>query len=391
MHSFEFATARRVLFGSGESARLGEMANLFAMRRCLVVTGSSPDRVSSIVEPLKASGIALFSHSFQGEPTVEVVRQGVAQARERGCDGVIAIGGGSVLDAGKAIASLLRNEGDVLDYLEVIGKGRQLEEPSAPWIALPTTAGTGAEVTKNAVLFSPKDRVKVSLRSPWMLPAVAIVDPDLTKGLPRKQTIWSAMDALTQLIEPYVSCRANVIVDGFCLQGMPLVAGALEKMTKGDPDAAMRADMAMGSLLSGMSLANAGLGVVHGFAGPLGGMFDAPHGAICAALLPHGMEANIAFLRRAETAKAGSVVASLERFATVARRLTGRPAASPEDGVAYVKTLARDLEVQPLSSFGMTAAEAEEVVAKAQKASSMKANTVVLSAEELTQVYRNAL
>jgi alcohol dehydrogenase class IV len=386
MQHFEFATARRVLFGFGAAAQLAETATQFAMHRCLIVSGGSPGRIAPLVEQLTRGGIQASPYSFHGEPTVDVVRQGVQQARAERCDGIVAIGGGSVLDAGKAIASLLNNPGDVLDYLEVIGHGRPLEQPSLPWIALPTTAGTGAEVTKNAVLFAPEQRVKVSLRSPWMLPAAAIVDPELTLSLPRRQTVWSAMDALTQLIEPYVSCRANIITDGLCLQGMPLVARALERMTSHDPDKAMRTDMALGSLLSGMALGNAGLGVVHGFAGPLGGMFDAPHGAICAALLPHGMEANIASLRRT-----GDAPAALERFAAVARSLTGRPDATPEDGVAFVRNLTRALEVQPLSTFGMTPADAAEVVAKARKASSMKANTVVLGPEELQQVYRNAL
>jgi alcohol dehydrogenase class IV len=303
---------------------------------------------------------------------------------------VVAIGGGSAIDAGKAIAALMRNQGDVLEYVEVIGQGRQLANPSAPWIAVPTTAGTGAEVTSNAVLFAPEQRVKVSLRSPWALPAAAIVDPELGLSVPRQQTLASGMDTLTQLIEPYVSSRANPLTDGFCLEGMRLVARSLKRVCEDGQDISARTDMALASLVGGLALANAGLGVVHGFAGPLGGMFDAPHGAICAALLPHGMAANLAHAQRE---RAGSATYSevISRYRTIARCLTGRNNAEPEDGVQFVRLLSDELQVQPLRGFGMRAEDADEVVEKAQKASSMKKNPVTLSPEELKQVYLSAL
>ena len=280
-------------------------------RRALLVAGVSPALLGE-------AGLDCALLAVEGEPTLELVRRGVALARAENCDLVIGFGGGSAIDAGKAIAALLANGGDPLDYLEVIGAGRSLLAPSAPFIAVPTTAGTGAEVTRNAVLASPEHRVKVSLRSPWMLPRLALVDPELTCRLPPAITASTGLDALTQLIEPYVSVRANPMTDLFCVEGMRRAARSLGRAFANGSDAEARADMSLASLLGGLALANAGLGVVHGFAAPIGGMFDAPHGAVCAALLPHGMEVNIRALRaRAPGSE------PLGRYRTVARLLTG--------------------------------------------------------------------
>jgi alcohol dehydrogenase class IV len=390
LHTFDFTSPKQILFGAGRVKELPEIALLNGMDRCLVVTGHSPQRVAGVVEHLHESGIEIRLFSVLGEPAVEIVRQGVLYAADGGCNSVVAIGGGSALDAGKAIAALMRNDGDVLDYLEVIGKGKELAQPSAPWIAVPTTAGTGAEVTRNAVLFSSKERVKVSLRSPWMLPVTALVDPELTLDLPRSQTLASGMDALTQLIEPYVCSCANPLTDGFCLQGLPLVARSLRRVCADGHNIEARCDMSLASLLSGLALANAGLGVVHGFAGPLGGMLNAPHGAICAALLPHGMQANLAHLRREQhsTPNSSDII---ERYHIVAQLLTGRNNAEPEEGIRFVQDLATELGVLPLSSFGMGPEQVDEVVEKAQRASSMKRNPVKLSVEELRGVYLGAL
>jgi alcohol dehydrogenase class IV len=312
----------------------------------------------------------------------------VAKATEFQCDGVVAIGGGSVLDTGKAVAALLRNTGDLFEYLEVIGKGLPLQRPSAPCIAVPTTSGTGSEVTRNAVLFSPEHAVKVSLRSPSMLPVAAIVDPELTLDVPPATTAASGMDALTQLIEPYTSVRANPLTDALCVEAIPHAARALFKAFRDGSDMEARTSMSLASLFGGLALANAGLGVVHGFAGPLGGMFNAPHGAICAAILPQGMAANIAHLKRSSTPDAA---ATLQRYSVVARLLTGRESAQPEDGVHFVRELSRELEIPSLAKFGMGSEHAEKVVEKSAKASSMKANPVVLSTEELEEVYLASL
>lgn len=390
MQGFDFSAPRNILFGPG---RVRELPGILAgegIARCMVVTGRSPERMETVLGRLRASGIQVSVFPIATEPTLDLVRQGVNQAKDKHCDGVLAVGGGSALDGGKAIASLMRNDGDVLDYLEVIGHGKELSQPGVPVIAVPTTAGTGAEATRNAVLFDPGHRMKVSLRSKWMLPATALVDPELTLSVPPDQTIASGMDALTQLIEPYVCNRANPITDGFCLEGLPLVRRSLEHAWKDGNNIEARSDMALASLLSGLALANSGLGVVHGFASPLGGMFDAPHGAICAALLPHGMRANIAFLRRNENQSTSSIE-TLNRYRTIAFVLSGRADAEPEDGVRAVETLSELLGVPSLGKFGMGPEQADEAAEKALKASSMKRNAAALSREELKRVYLSAL
>jgi alcohol dehydrogenase class IV len=297
---------------------------------------------------------------------------------------VIAIGGGSAIDAGKAIAAIAANPGDVLDYLEVVGQGKPLPAAPVPFIAVPTTAGTGSEVTRNAVLGSPEHRVKASLRSPAMLPRVALIDPELTLGLPPAVTASTGLDALTQLIEPYVSCRANPLTDAFCIDGLRRAARSLARAFADGRDAEARASMSYASVLGGLALANAGLGVVHGFAAPIGGMFDAPHGAVCAAILPHGMAANIKALRaRAPESPA------LARYEEIARVVTGDADATCEDGVAWVSALVSELGIPPLRAYGVT--DVANVVEKASRASSMKANPIPLNAEELTEALTSAI
>lgn len=390
MNPFEFATAQQILFGQGKIEQLPKIAKTHAIRRALLVTSKTTDRFQSVLDQLQKAEIELTIFAVPTEPSLPLIRDGVQRAKEASCDGVIAIGGGSVLDTGKAIAALMRNTGDILDYLEVVGQGRPLEQPSAPCIAVATTSGTGAEVTRNAVIYAPEHKVKVSLRSASMLPVAAIVDPSLTLDLSPRQTAWSGMDALTQLIEPYVSIRANALTDSLCLQAIPLAAEALPKVFTEGHNLEARSQMALASLFGGLSLANAGLGIVHGFAGPLGGMFDAPHGAICAALLPHGMAANISHVER-EQYKDPRAAETLSRYRTLARLLTANPSAEPQDGVAFVHELSKKLEIGSLSTFGMTEKEETEVVEKARKASSMKANPVVLSEEEIRAVYSAAL
>ncbi len=374
---FEFATATRIIFGPGTVRDVAAAAAEMGRRPLLVMRGSLE---------FERLGIAAEPFAVHGEPTVAVVREGVRRARDAACDLVIAIGGGSAIDAGKAIAALLANGGDPLNYLEVIGKGQPLTAPSAPLIAIPTTAGTGSEVTRNAVLASPEHRVKASLRSPHMLPRLAIVDPELTLDLPPACTAATGLDALTQLIEPYVSCRANAMTDLYCREGMRLAASSLERAWHYGHDLAARTDMAFASLLGGMALANAGLGAVHGFAAPLGGRFDAPHGALCAALLPLAMRVNIAALRAAL-----SETPALLRYTEAARILTGRPDAAPEDGVGWVDRLCRDLEVPRLRAYGVSQSDVPELAELASRASSMKANPVVLTRDQLEELLTRAI
>lgn len=382
---FEFATATRIIFGPGTLRESGALAAALG-RQALVVLGVSELLAAPLLEQLTTHQLAVVPLPVTGEPEVALVRSGTALAQAEACDLVIALGGGSAIDTGKAIAALLTNGGDPLDYLEVIGRGLPLSRPAAPFIAIPTTAGTGAEVTRNAVLAVPEQRVKVSLRSPFMLPRVALVDPLLTHSLPPSVTASTGLDALTQVIEPYVSHRANPLTDAFCREGIVRTARSLRCAWEHGDDATAREDMAVASLCGGLALANAGLGAAHGFAAPLGGMFPAPHGALCARLLPPVMAANL----RALQARAPENPA-LRRYDEIARWLTGHPHAVAADGVTWVAALVAELGIPPLSAYGLTTADLETVAEKAAAASSMKANPLPLTAEERLQILREAL
>lgn len=381
---FEFATATRIVFGAGTLARIGPLAAELG-RRALVVTGRGGQLETPLIVELDAHGIASVVLSVAGEPTIEMVREGARLAQEAACDMVIGIGGGSAMDAGKAIAALMTNGGDLLDYLEVIGAGRSLTKPSAPLIAIPTTAGTGAEVTRNAVLASRERRVKVSLRSPFMLPRLALVDPELTYCLPPEITAGTGLDALTQLIEPFVSVRANPLTDALCREGLGRAARSLRRACENGYDTSAREDMALASLMGGLALANAGLGAVHGIAGVIGGMFPAPHGAVCARLLPHVMAANLEALadRRPDGA-------ALLRYDELARILTGDEGASAREGVRWVRELSEALGIPPLAAYGMTQDDWPAIVEKSLVASSTKANPIRLTTEEMMRVLASA-
>jgi len=382
---FEFATAGRVLFGPGTSRQAGGLARK-AGRRALVVTGRDTARGQFLLDALSENGVSAVGFPAAGEPSIDTVRQGVELGLRENCELVVSLGGGSALDTGKAIAVMLTNPGDVLDYLEVIGSGKTFGEPSAPFIAIPTTAGTGSEVTRNAVLASPEHRQKISLRGASMLPCVAIVDPELTWGVPPAMTAGTGMDALTQLIEPYVCRRANPITDAMCVEGMRRAAGALRMAFEDGRQAAAREDMALASLLGGLALSSAGLGAVHGFAGAIGGMYHAPHGAICAALLPLVMEGNLRALRRREPRHD-----ALRRYEEIARSLTGRPAATADDGVEWVGRLVGDLRTPSLGTYGLVQADMEEIMEKGSKAGSMKANPIILTTEEQREILARAV
>ncbi|MGC8878459.1 MAG: iron-containing alcohol dehydrogenase [Anaerolineae bacterium] len=383
--AFEFATAGRILFGRGTFRQAGAIAAGMG-RHALVVTGLSDALTQPLVDLLRERMVSATLFSVPHEPTTDLVLQGVQRAREAGCDMVIGIGGGSAIDAGKAIAGLLTNPGDLFDYLEVIGKAQAIREPAAPLIAIATTAGTGAEVTRNAVIISPQHRVKVSMRSPLMLPRVAIVDPELTYSVPPAVTASTGLDALTQVLEPYVSSRANAMIDPLVRDGMARAARSLRRAYEHGDDADAREDMALVSLFGGLALANAGLGAVHGFAAPLGGMLQAPHGAICARLLPFVMEVNIRALRARQPDHY-----ALPRYDEIARILTGNPQSVAADGIAWVHELCQTLQIQPLSAYGLTRDDIPKVVERGAAASSMKGNPIPLTPEEMTEILTRAL
>jgi alcohol dehydrogenase class IV len=383
--TFEFATATRIVFGAGTVGQIGANVKNFG-RRALVVTGSNPQRAEKLLANLTENSISPIAFPVAGEPEISTVESGIALAKQENCDFVIAIGGGSVIDAGKAIAAMLTNEGELLDYLEIIGRGKTLTKRSAPFIAIPTTAGTGAEVTRNAVLASPEHKVKVSLRSPHMLPAIAVVDPELTYDLPSALTASTGLDALTQLIEPYVCLRANPMTDGYCEQGISRAAHSLREAVFNGQNKSAREDMALASLFGGLALANAGLGAVHGFAGPIGGMFPAPHGAVCAALLPHVMASNLRALRERDSKNP-----ALARYDKIAAMLTGNQNATADAGVEWIQKLVSELSIPKLSAYGVREENIPDIVAKAANASSIKANPIVLTPDELAQILRQAI
>ena len=383
MLPFEFATANRIMFGPG---KLNELSKHSAGKsnRLLFVHGQSPDAIPRVSSILSALNISVIEFLVHGEPTIDLVRAGVRAAQN--CDLVIGVGGGSVLDTGKAVAALATNPGDVLDYLEVIGKGQPPVNAPLPYITIPTTAGTGSEVTRNAVIEAPEQNVKVSLRGLAMLPRLALVDPELTYSLPAEITASSGLDALTQLIEPFVSIKANPLTDAICREGIGYAARSLRRAYENGADHEARQGMSLASLFGGLALANAALGAVHGFAGPLGGMLHAPHGALCARLLPHVMDANIKALKARQPEHP-----SLRRYDEIAKILTGTANATAQDGVTWTTQLVEDLKIPGLSRYGMNAEKFPEAVEKTIKANSFKGNPIALNEKELNEVLEKAL
>jgi alcohol dehydrogenase class IV len=382
---FEFATAQRIVFGAGSSNELGKLSALFG-RAAVLVTGKSPERCAPARASLEAAGVRVEVLCAAGEPSTDDARRGVALARQAGAELVVAVGGGSAIDLGKALAALVVNGGDPLDYLEVVGKGQKLERPGLPFIAVPTTAGTGSEATKNSVLESPEHRVKVSLRHDSMLARIAVIDPRLTLGVPPAVTAATGFDALSQVIEPFVSNRSNPMTDALCREAIARSARSLRTAHDDGSNLGAREDLALVSLFGGIALANAKLGAVHGFAGPLGGMFRAPHGALCAALLAPVMRANVAALRaRAPDSP------TLERYAVVARLLTGDATAHAEEGAEWVDDLVSALGIPPLREYGVTPGDFDRICEKAAVASSMQGNPVRLEMDELRGVLGAAL
>jgi alcohol dehydrogenase class IV len=399
MH-FEFSTAGRIIFGQGALRDAGDIVQELG-RRPLVLAGRTMERSETLVALLSHKGIRATMFAVPGEPEVELVRAATNVARTERCDSVIGFGGGSVLDAAKAVAALATNRGDVLDYLEIIGRGKKLSKASLPLMAIPTTAGTGSEVTRNSVIASPEHRLKVSLRSPSMLPRVALVDPELTHTLPAILTATTGLDALTQLIEPFVSRRANPFTDGLCQEGIARAARSLRRAVASAPrrartgnrsraptpeEAAAREDMAVASLFGGLALANAGLGAVHGLAGPLGGMIDAPHGALCAALLSPVLTTNLRALRARDPRND-----ALRRYDRIAQLLTGARDASADEAVEWLRKLFIDLDIPRLRTYGVGPEHVRELVDKAEAASSMKANPILLTRTELAAIVEAAL
>jgi alcohol dehydrogenase class IV len=383
MH-FEFATATKIIFGPGKIHEAISAAAQWG-RRALIVYSGKPERLDSLIRELQARDIECTLFSTLGEPTIPRILEGVRIAKDERCEVTIGCGGGSALDGAKAIAALMTNPGDPLDYLEVVGAGKPLVQPCAPCICIPTTAGAGSEVTRNAVLASPEHRVKVSLRSPRMFPSLAVIDPNLTLSLPASITASTGMDALTQLIEPFVCNNANPFIDAICSDGIRLVGLWLRAAYHDGGNAQARENMALASLFGGLALTNAGLGAVHGLAAPLGGMFPIPHGTACARLLPFIMETNIRALKAAKNSPA------IVRYQEIARLLTGQSSAQADEGSAWVHSICSELAIPSLSGFGITEKDLPGIAATALKSSSMRGNPIQLTADELTEALSRAL
>ena len=386
---FEFATTPLVVFGEGAVERLGEFAARLGRRAWLVTGAGSLERagvVGSVVESLSSAGVSVGRQTVSAEPDTRVVDGGARAAREAGCDLVVGLGGGSVLDTAKAVACLLGNGGEALDYMEVVGRGRAIERPSVPMIAVPTTSGTGSEATHNAVIAEASSATKASIRHGSLLPRVALLDPSLTRSLPPDVTARTGLDALIQLIEPYVSNRHHPMIDALALEGLRRAAPALPRAYADGDDAGAREDLMLAALWSGMALAHCGLGAAHALAGPLGGTFPVPHGLACAATMPYAMAANL---------RATDSPVTIRRYAEVARAMGAADGESDltaaAAGAERMRELCELLNVPKLSVFGVTRAAIPGLVARAQKTSSMKANPVALSDDDLAGILEQAI
>ena len=291
---FELRFPTKVVFGQNTVDQVGEEAREYG-DRAFLVTGRSAmrkagttDKVMKLLEAAGAKEIHLYEQ-VEHDPSTETVDRGTKLARECRADVVIGMGGGSALDAAKAIACMVKNEGSVVEYQS----GREIERPGIPFIALPTTAGTGAEVTRNSVLTNKEKEIKQSVRSPYMIAKVAIVDPLLTISMPPDVTAATGMDALTQAIEAYVTLASNPVSDTLALRAVGSISQNLVPAFTDGSDIGAREGMALGSMMTAMAFANAKLGAVHGLAHPIGALFDVPHGVACALLLPYVMQYNL--------------------------------------------------------------------------------------------------
>ncbi len=382
---FEFTSPHRIIFGSGTLQQVGKIAAALG-ERALVVTGIADERVQPLLELLAAENMGYVVYSVESEPTVEMAQEAAKLAQHEGSTFVIGIGGGSAMDTAKAAAAFITNPGDPYDHLEVVGQGKPLRSTPAPWIAIPTTAGTGSEVTRNAVLLSTPHKVKVSLRSTHMLAHVAIVDPELTVSTPPAVTASTGLDALTQLLEPFVSIKSTPMTDALCREALPRAAWALPRAYADGSDLKAREQMSFASLSGGLALANGGLGAVHGIAGPFGGTYHAPHGAVCAALLAPITEVNL----QALAARAPESVA-LARYAEAAVLCTGNPRATARNLVEWLRALVAELNIPGLATYSFGEADFDTLIPQARASSSMKGNPIELTEEELRQALRAAL
>mmetsp|Transcript_28669 Transcript_28669/g.56324 ORF Transcript_28669/g.56324 Transcript_28669/m.56324 type:complete len:397 (-) Transcript_28669:66-1256(-) len=385
--SFGFASATEIIFGPGSLKKaLGAARALHAVGSKALVIAGSAQRCLPLTNQLEEAKIPFVHYTVQGEPSTEVADKGAQLARDEKCDFVVAFGGGSVMDTGKAIAMLVKNGGQCLDYMEVIGKGQKITKKSLPLIAIATTSGTGSEVTKNAVMASLKHKQKASLRSPFMYPTVAVVDPELCLSVPPAVTAATGMDAFCQCLEPYTSKLSNPLTDAIAIKGLLHGARAIRKAYTQGNDIEARTDMALCSLFGGLSLANSKLGAAHGFAGPLGGLLpQASHGGIIGALLPSCIVTNVLAMQAREPSNP-----AIGKYRDAACTVLGRPDATAGELATWVAETCQLMKIPPLSAYGLTDDMIPAAVKAAAGSSSMKGNPIALTTEELTSILTQA-
>lgn len=374
---FSFASPTAIHFGRGQSQQTAALAAGFGPS-VLLVHGATAARAEWLLADCKTAGLNVRTLSCSHEPSLPGIESALAQIKGARLDVVIALGGGSVMDFAKAMAALIPCAGPPLSYLEIVGDGRPLDHPPLPVIALPTTAGTGAEVTKNAVITVPNRAIKVSLRDPRMIPRIAIVDPALMQGAPQWVALASALDAVTQVIEPYVSSKATPMTDALCRAAIPVGLNTLRDLVEQDAPEAWD-QMAWVSTCGGLALANAGLGAVHGFAGVIGGITNAPHGEICGALLPAVLDSHLS--------KAQPQTVVFDRLQWIGGLIDSTFAEStPNDGLAALQNWSRSMGLRGLGALGLPRSAHAEVARLSANASSMKGNPFVLSQADLEQI-----
>jgi alcohol dehydrogenase class IV len=391
---FSLARFPRIEFGAGTIERLPGIAAGFG-ERALLITGAASLQQSSRWEPLqqglRQAGIRWEHTTVSGEPSPGLVDAVVKQFRDSQPDVVIAIGGGSVLDAGKAIAGLLRTGDSVMDHLEGVGPEKPYTGPAVPFIAAPTTAGTGSEATRNAVLsIQGEHGFKKSFRDERLVPEYAVVDPDLLSGCPPEQIAANGMDALTQLMESYVSTRANRITDALAVDGIRTARDSLLALYENPAAASVaRAGMAYAALLSGITLAQTGLGSVHGLASPLGAFFPIPHGVVCGTLVAAATRVNIEAMMAREPENP-----ALEKYARLTGLLCGTRFSDAQNVHAvlidFLENWIRQLNIPRLGRFGVKAKDFARIVAHS-RGSSMKTNPVVLTDGEIAAILQQRL
>jgi alcohol dehydrogenase class IV len=377
---FDYYFPTRIIFGKGSIRKCAMFAREFG-NNALVVTGSGKVSIDGLRTSLREEGINWTEYRVGGEPRVDIILDGIRIAKDAKSDHVICLGGGSVMDAGKAIAAMMTNPGNLMDYLEVVGKGKSVDIQGLPVITIPTTAGTGSEVTRNSVISVTERKIKVSMRGKGMSAKIAIIDPELTYSLPPEITATTGMDALTQVIEAYMSNSVNPISDAYALEGIRRGAESILKAFQNGKDEDARANMSLTALFSGIALSHAGLGAVHGFAGVIGGMIDAPHGAICACLLPAVLSANFETMSKGENNND-----ALLRFTRFSQIVTGESSPPPQKGIERVRDLCKRLKIKGLSYLGVKKSDFKFIVPKAVVSSSMKKNPLVLGEDVLLKI-----